>query len=66
VHNCYSSKIGLRVKEIIRVQHVAYTAETRTGCRILVGKSGGKVPISIVGYGIMFNGLVSWIRLSMK
>jgi hypothetical protein len=42
------------------VQHVAYTGETRTGCRILVGKSVGKIPISIVGYGIMFNGLVKY------
>jgi len=66
MHNCYSLKIGLRVKEIIGVRHVACTGETRIGCRILVGKSGGKIPISIVGYGIMLNGLVSWIQLSRK
>jgi len=66
VHNCYSLKIGLRVNEIIGFQHFACTGETRTGCRILVGKSGGKIRISIVDYGIMFKGLVSWIRLSKK
>ena len=48
--------VGLRVKEIIRVQHLACTGETRTGRRILVGKSGGKIPISIVEYGKMLNG----------
>jgi hypothetical protein len=58
IHNCYSSTIALRVKEIIRMQHVACTGETRTGCRILVGKSGGTIPIIIVGYGIMLNGYV--------
>jgi hypothetical protein len=65
-HNCYFLKIALRVKEIIGVQHVACTGETKTGCRILVGKSGGKIPISTMVYGIMFSGLVSWIRLSTK
>jgi hypothetical protein len=42
------------------MQHVASTRETRISCILLVGKSGGKILIIIVGYGIMLNGYVCY------